>query len=216
MYAVAMADSDQDTMLAKQTNTTAHSEAAATAQPPPQSGTAATPNTNTASLAPLSSLSASQAASAQHQDPTLAAGGLDAASEEHRSTSSDPTHAQPHAPGAVRPASKAESDPQGHSDVSTQSSLESSSSCIASSASPQSEPQPVAVGALSDRLMSVEEGLKAARQYLSSVGRYGCESGAFLTPMYGCAELPQAFCRWESVSYSDSAPFVSIGLPCCL
>ena len=206
MYAVAMADSDQETLLMKQSNTTAHPEAAETTQPPPQSDGNATSETNTALLAPLSSHSASQAASAQHQDTRLAAGGLNAASEACRPAFSNFLHAQPHAPGALGPASSADSDPQGRPDMSTQSSSKGSSSRVASSASPQSESQAVAGGTLSDRLMSVEEGLKAMRQYLSSVGRYGPDTGAFLTPMYGCAELPQAFCRWEGISCIDSAP----------
>lgn len=44
-------------------------------------------------------------------------------------------------------------------------------------------------------LLSTEAGLAAMRQYLGSVGRYGPSTGALLTPMYGCGELPQAFCR---------------------
>ena len=44
-------------------------------------------------------------------------------------------------------------------------------------------------------LLSTEAGLAAMRQYLGSVGRYGPNTGALLTPMYGCGELPQAFCR---------------------
>lgn len=48
-------------------------------------------------------------------------------------------------------------------------------------------------------VMTVEQGVQALRQYLSSVGRHGPSSGAFLTPMYGCAELPQAFCRVAAV-----------------
>ena len=205
LYAVAMADSNQETSLTQHINSTAHAEAAATRQPPLQSGTNATPATNTASIAPSSSHSASQpasqAAAAQRPESRSSVGGLDAASEACRPTS----HAQPHVPGAVKPAFSADSDPLTPPDTSNPSSLEGSPCRIASSASPQSEPQPVAAGVLSDSLMSVKEGLKALRQYLSSVGRYGANSGAFLTPMYGCAELPQAFCRWEGISCVSSA-----------
>ena len=223
MYAVAMADSDQEALLTQQINSTAHAEAAATTQPPLQSGTNAKPATNIALLSPSSSHSTSQAASqtatAQQPESRSSAGGLDAVSEACRPIS----HAQSHAPAAVEPASGADSDPQPPPDIPTPSSLEGSPSCIASSASPQSESQPVAAGILSDSLMSVEEGLKALRQYLSSVGRYGANSGAFLTPMYGCAELPQAFCSWEGISCVSSALLrhsalvrLCAGLLCCI
>ena len=33
------------------------------------------------------------------------------------------------------------------------------------------------------------------RQQFGSLERYGAGGGAFLTPLYGCGELPQAFCR---------------------
>ncbi len=36
--------------------------------------------------------------------------------------------------------------------------------------------------------------------YIESVGRYGIDAGPFLTPLYGCGELPQAFCRSAAVS----------------
>ena len=49
----------------------------------------------------------------------------------------------------------------------------------------------------------MEQGVKALRQYLSSVGQYGPISGAFLTPMHGCAELPQAFCRYSGFVCND-------------
>lgn len=52
-----------------------------------------------------------------------------------------------------------------------------------------------AASASTSGMMTVEQGVQALRQYLSSVGRHGPSSGAFLTLMYGCAELPQAFCR---------------------
>lgn len=43
------------------------------------------------------------------------------------------------------------------------------------------------------------EALKLFKLYLESVGRYGVDTGPFLTPMYGCGELPQAFCRSAAV-----------------
>lgn len=51
------------------------------------------------------------------------------------------------------------------------------------------------VAELPQGLISIKAGLAAIRQYLGSVGRYGVNTGALLTPMYGCGELPQAFCR---------------------
>ena len=43
--------------------------------------------------------------------------------------------------------------------------------------------------------MSAREGLAAMRQQFGSLERYGAGVGAFLAPLYGCGELPQAFCR---------------------
>lgn len=52
-----------------------------------------------------------------------------------------------------------------------------------------------AVATAVEGLLSTEAGVAATRRYLGSVGRYGPNTGALLTPMYGCGELPQAFCR---------------------
>lgn len=191
MYAVAMADSDQESLLAHQTSATALSAAAKhqpTAQQPlPQSGTNATPSTSEPVLAPSSprspSQSAPQAASAQHPQASSDAVDQDAAA----ATSSNPPQLHSHAPGAVDASSSVCSDPQSPLDTSTQP--------LSTNSSASHQSGPGSAGIASDSLMSVEDGLKALRQYLSSVGRYGPNSGAFLTPMYGCAELPQAFCR---------------------
>ena len=43
------------------------------------------------------------------------------------------------------------------------------------------------------------QALPLFRMYLESVGRYGIDTGPFLSPMYGCGELPQAFCRSAAV-----------------
>ena len=43
--------------------------------------------------------------------------------------------------------------------------------------------------------MSAQEGLVVMRQQFGSLERYGAGAGAFLAPLYGCGELPQAFCR---------------------
>ena len=52
-----------------------------------------------------------------------------------------------------------------------------------------------AVATAVEGLLSTEAGVVAMRQYVDSVGRYGPNTGPLLTPMYGCGELPQAFCR---------------------
>ena len=44
------------------------------------------------------------------------------------------------------------------------------------------------------------EAIKLLRLYVASVGRYGIDAGPFLTPLYGCGELPQAFCRAAAVA----------------
>lgn len=48
--------------------------------------------------------------------------------------------------------------------------------------------------------LSAAEALCLLRLYTQSAGRYGEDTGAFLTPMYGCGELPQAFCRVAAVA----------------
>jgi hypothetical protein len=42
-------------------------------------------------------------------------------------------------------------------------------------------------------------GVAAVRLHLQSTGRYGAGHGAFLLPLYGAGELPQAFCRLAAV-----------------
>jgi hypothetical protein len=43
------------------------------------------------------------------------------------------------------------------------------------------------------------QGLAVAQKFLSSLGRYG--NTAFLWPLYGAGELPQAFCRFVTSFY---------------
>lgn len=203
MYAVAMADSDQESVLAQQTSATAADKHRPTdSQHLPQSGTHATPGMNKAVPAPSTphspSQSAPQAASAQH--PQARSDALD----QDVATSSNPPQSQLHAPGAVRPSSSGYSDPHTPPDTSTQPSSNNSRDADKAVEDSQSDlGPPVSAGVASDSLMSVEDGVTALRQYLSSVGRYGPNSGAFLTPMYGCAELPQAFCRCNGISGTD-------------
>eukprot|EP00743_Colponemidia_sp_Colp-15_P004202 GILK01004534.1.p1 GENE.GILK01004534.1~~GILK01004534.1.p1 ORF type:complete len:653 (-),score=135.49 GILK01004534.1:82-1998(-) len=46
-------------------------------------------------------------------------------------------------------------------------------------------------------LMTTEEGVRRVKNYVESIGRFG--SCAFLYPLYGVSELPQAFCRLSAV-----------------
>jgi Rab proteins geranylgeranyltransferase component A len=48
--------------------------------------------------------------------------------------------------------------------------------------------------------MTCMKALELFKLYVESVGRYGIDTGPFLTPLYGCGELPQAFCRSAAVS----------------
>jgi len=48
--------------------------------------------------------------------------------------------------------------------------------------------------------LTCSEALDCFKLYVESVGRYGIDAGPFLTPLYGCGELPQAFCRCAAVS----------------
>ena len=48
--------------------------------------------------------------------------------------------------------------------------------------------------------LTAADALRLLRLFVESVGRYGPDAGPFLTPMYGCGELPQAFCRAAAVS----------------
>nr|XP_039265235.1 rab proteins geranylgeranyltransferase component A 2-like [Styela clava] len=48
-----------------------------------------------------------------------------------------------------------------------------------------------------DENTNTVEGLKATQKFLNSLGRYG--NSAFLWPLYGVGELPQAFCRLGAV-----------------
>ena len=48
--------------------------------------------------------------------------------------------------------------------------------------------------------LSAAAALRLLRLYTQSSGRYGPGTGPFLTPMYGCGELPQAFCRVAAVA----------------
>lgn len=51
--------------------------------------------------------------------------------------------------------------------------------------------------AMADRDCSTSEGMNHLCQHLQSLGRFG--SSAFLVPIYGSGELPQAFCRSAAV-----------------
>ncbi|ERN11429.1 hypothetical protein AMTRI_Chr03g43570 [Amborella trichopoda] len=50
-----------------------------------------------------------------------------------------------------------------------------------------------------NNLLSTRDGVESSSLYLSSVGRFPNAPGAFIYPMYGQGELPQAFCRCAAV-----------------
>eukprot|EP00884_Botryococcus_braunii_P015864 jgi/Botrbrau1/2961/Bobra.0026s0029.1 len=62
---------------------------------------------------------------------------------------------------------------------------------------------------------SAKEGLAALSRYFESLGRYGAGTGALMVPLYGTAELPQAFCRVAAVAgatYILNCPLHSVSL----
>lgn len=50
-----------------------------------------------------------------------------------------------------------------------------------------------------DKLLTTRDGIKTLALYSSSIGRFANAQGAFIYPMYGHGELPQAFCRFAAV-----------------
>ncbi|KAJ3694704.1 hypothetical protein LUZ60_000081 [Juncus effusus] len=50
-----------------------------------------------------------------------------------------------------------------------------------------------------NKLVTTREGIERIYLYTSSMGRFANAVGAFIYPMYGHAELPQAFCRCAAV-----------------
>jgi len=51
----------------------------------------------------------------------------------------------------------------------------------------------------SDKLITTREGIQTIALYSASIGRFANAEGAFIYPMYGHGELPQAFCRCAAV-----------------
>ncbi|KAF8669130.1 hypothetical protein HU200_051456 [Digitaria exilis] len=51
----------------------------------------------------------------------------------------------------------------------------------------------------SEKLLTAREGIQTIALYSSSIGRFANAQGAFMYPMYGHGELPQAFCRCAAV-----------------
>ncbi|KAF8700452.1 hypothetical protein HU200_034392 [Digitaria exilis] len=51
----------------------------------------------------------------------------------------------------------------------------------------------------SEKLLIAREGIQTIALYSSSIGRFANAQGAFMYPMYGHGELPQAFCRCAAV-----------------
>lgn len=194
MYAVAMADSDQELLSTQNTSTNAPSQAAK--RRPTATQSVAQPGTNASEFDTTEPSSAAPSApSAPQTAPATHPRAASAAEVICSGAASMPTAS--HLAHARRPETvQLTSSPQCVADTSTtQPTSQESRPHARPSASPQPVCQSVAAGVPSDSLMTIEEGVKALRQYMSSVGRYGPNSGAILTPMYGCAELPQAFCR---------------------
>jgi len=156
MYAVAMADSDQESLITDQpANPPSELQPTQASQPPvvARRASPAAPSADSAASSIMSSTSpAAATAGLQPGMSSSAASSASAASQ-----SAPAAAAAEHQLAAEEPAAAASASTSG--------------------------------------MMTVEQGVQALRQYLSSVGRHGPSSGAFLTPMYGCAELPQAFCR---------------------
>uniref|UniRef100_A0A0D3HBC3 Rab escort protein 1 n=1 Tax=Oryza barthii TaxID=65489 RepID=A0A0D3HBC3_9ORYZ len=50
-----------------------------------------------------------------------------------------------------------------------------------------------------EKLLTTREGIQTIALYSSSIGRFANAQGAFIYPMYGHGELPQAFCRCAAV-----------------
>ncbi|XP_062196185.1 rab escort protein 1-like [Phragmites australis] len=51
----------------------------------------------------------------------------------------------------------------------------------------------------SEKLLTTREGIQTIALYSLSIGRFANAEGAFIYPMYGHGELPQAFCRCAAV-----------------
>jgi len=67
----------------------------------------------------------------------------------------------------------------------------------------------------SSRVPSVKQGLEMLKTHSLSVGRYGPGTGAYLSPMYGCGEIPQALCRSAAVAGAVQALRCPIKTRCC-
>ena len=166
LHSVAMADADQEALVPEaSSNVTAQHASSATSDTPARQTAAAASQSLAQSNGEVSGLRSGTSSSGSAPSPS---------SQEASFTvpaSSMMSHTEQAA--ALPPASAAALVP----------------------ASASAVPLDTAAAACPDRVLTVEQGVKALRQYLGSVGQYGPSSGAFLTPMYGCAELPQAFCR---------------------
>lgn len=162
MYAVAMADSDQESLIIDQP-----------ALPPSQ-------------LQPTQASSQLQLPLvAQHASSAAPSGSATASITSSASSAAATAGLQPSmSSSAASPASRAS---------------QPAPAAAAAEHQPAAAESAAAASASTSGMMTVEQGVQALRQYLSSVGRHGPSSGAFLTPMYGCAELPQAFCRVAAV-----------------
>ncbi|KQJ85603.1 hypothetical protein BRADI_4g00510v3 [Brachypodium distachyon] len=55
------------------------------------------------------------------------------------------------------------------------------------------------VSGFHEKLLTTRDGIKNVALYFNSIGRFANATGAFIYPMHGHGELPQAFCRFAAV-----------------
>lgn len=55
------------------------------------------------------------------------------------------------------------------------------------------------VSGFHEKLLTTRDGIKNVTLHFNSTGRFANAQGAFIYPMYGHGELPQAFCRFAAV-----------------
>ena len=216
MHAVAMADADQEALVTS-TQHQLPAAAAATALPAAaistasatatSSGTAAEPSspglpTGSASQGrtsrPDQVLNPSSAVPALHKADAADAAPppLSAASSDHQAAAASASGKSSDSQGIASSGSGKSCDNQAAPSSASGKTYENQVAASAASSKSNQAAAASASGRPSQDVLTVEQGVKALRLYLSSVGQYGPSSGAFLTAMYGCAELPQAFCRW--------------------
>lgn len=206
LYAVAMANHDQETLeeqhicSQKQQSSThsgSNAQASGTAQHASKHAHQSASQHNTAHAAKVGSLSTNgneaqlpkQAhGGSSHTGSSTTSGQHSTAQDEQASSDSAcAASAEAAVDSSQQQSNEASTEQQTPSDAQHQQAMPAQNSYSPAVATAKAE--------LPEGLLSTEAGLRAIRQYLGSLGRHGPNTGALLTPMYGCAELPQAFCR---------------------